>query len=481
MSKDSFSRELLEKAYDNIKAIHKENIWNLDLDDNFKTALGITYLVLSKDKFIKKDKDNNHRIDRLSKNVATSDINALFLGCNEPEILHTLEDDNVWILDNFRDSLAHEKSDIDEDQRKILIFNDIDDRHLNAIIKFDWLDEYMRADILSKRKTNHFVKKGIYYNNYIDKNKSHETLKIINDSIIYKVEVDGQDLNMRKLSDMIEHVFNNCSKEEFENGKYNESFARAKIKLEEEILKEYPDAKIRISRDKQKLQIRKKAKKKLSNYYSDYDEVYENIKTLFERKSTIILNTLRDIFDFIDNNIDEENIFRKLNSDIGIMQRKELVNRLLCTFIYIYGINSIVINKNKLLNDEYLSLVDNAIFKVGNQGIRSCSIIRRNSLEGYLDKIDGEKHFLYHYQRCHKENVKKLYLNAKEEKEKAMKEYYNNFYVPLIPKGKIKEKPLHIRDYLICVIKDTISKYEEIDYESNTLKKEYKNIVTFRG
>ena len=102
--------------YDKFKSIEYNRVSDyLYLDKYTELAFCLAYMTLSKEKIIDKDKENDDQLGRLTKHVKTTDIDTL-LNCNGITIIDTDQYDNTWILDNIRDSIMHEKFDIDEDQ-----------------------------------------------------------------------------------------------------------------------------------------------------------------------------------------------------------------------------------------------------------------------------------------------------------------------------------------------------------------------------
>ena len=109
-------------------------------------AIGVSTFLMWRDKEIK----SQDRLGRLTKMVATTDIDALFapsFNTEMPTITNALENDNLWILDNFRDSIMHAAFDIDLDNKCIIINNTQPERTLQATIPFSWFVAYTKNDI----------------------------------------------------------------------------------------------------------------------------------------------------------------------------------------------------------------------------------------------------------------------------------------------------------------------------------------------
>jgi len=168
MSKKNFSIKINDMISKKIKALEELNIEEfLKKDKYFEFILCLSYMTLSKEKIIDKDIKNTDRLGRLTKHVYTIDIDYLFspsFSKTQPIINYAKENDNVWILDNIRDSIMHECFIIDEENECIIINNTGHDRELNAIIPFSWFIKYAKNDILNKKISNHHIIRGIYYN-----------------------------------------------------------------------------------------------------------------------------------------------------------------------------------------------------------------------------------------------------------------------------------------------------------------------------
>ena len=121
MSKESFSKKIYETIYTKIKTLEYTNPNAFfKYDENFELVLCLDYLTLSKESIIKKDIKNSDKLGRLTKMVSTTDIDAVFapsFNSEMPIIYSASEYNNLWILDNIRDSIMHGSFDIDEENK----------------------------------------------------------------------------------------------------------------------------------------------------------------------------------------------------------------------------------------------------------------------------------------------------------------------------------------------------------------------------
>ena len=141
MSKLDYSRYIAHIMKDKIGSINSGNIDFLlkDNDKLYVLALSIAYLTLSKEKIIEKDKNNTDKLGRLTKHIKVSDLDTIFepsFSSKMPLILEADSTDNLWILDNFRDSIMHGEFEMDLAGEVLLINNTGYDRRLKAEIPF---------------------------------------------------------------------------------------------------------------------------------------------------------------------------------------------------------------------------------------------------------------------------------------------------------------------------------------------------------
>jgi hypothetical protein len=182
-----------------------------------------------------------------------------------PRILEAKEQNNLWILDNIRDSIMHGSFDIDEENKCFLINNTQYDRELKAEIPFSWFIAYAKNDILSKKTLDSYTIRNIYYNKDKDDKHFFDTKKELMNNILYRVNIQGNNFNIRNIENRIKELFNIYSKEEIDtnliekyinnidskkikyNQKYLVSFYIAKEKVKKIIEKEFPKVTIDIT------------------------------------------------------------------------------------------------------------------------------------------------------------------------------------------------------------------------------------------
>ena len=120
MSKRDFSEKIIETMEKKIKAIESIDPDEFaKKDEYFELAICLAYMTLSKEKIIDKDIKNDDQIKRLNENVDRNEINKVFnpsFSKEMPVILYTAVNDDVWMLDNIRDSIMHGSFDVDEDK-----------------------------------------------------------------------------------------------------------------------------------------------------------------------------------------------------------------------------------------------------------------------------------------------------------------------------------------------------------------------------
>ena len=75
MKKESFSHQIFSTLYGKLKLLeYREPIYFFEYDEYFELTLCLAYMTLSKEKIIHKEIENTDRIGRLTKQVATTDI-----------------------------------------------------------------------------------------------------------------------------------------------------------------------------------------------------------------------------------------------------------------------------------------------------------------------------------------------------------------------------------------------------------------------
>ena len=450
MSRESFSYKLTKDMYNKILALEDDYLdYVLDFDDTFELALALAYIVVSKEKIIEKDKKNDDNLKRLTRQVPKEEIDKLFTGKYSNMIEETEEEDNTWILDVIRDSIAHHKIDIDEDNEVIIFNNDFPNRKFKAVIPFSWFKDYLKSDLLSKRITNNFSYRSYYYNNnYYHKGIISKPMKSVFNNILYLVNIEGENIPIKEVTDKIEKLMSSYSliettEKEFDsslmgkykyNKKYFSSFLNAKEKLKKELEKDYPNSKIEIIVDDWRYSLSKRANKKLLPRYRSYKDLYQDLNSLVQSKELKLLNTYTDIYKYIEEiNYNEElNDSDKLIKLLKIINKKspslshdstydknnynEAKQKIFLLLLQVYGISTIVINNDILDNSEYLEYLDNSCFAYNKKTLEEYQKSRRTCVKEMLRYRRNYFRQLDNYNKCHKECVK----------ESALK--YNNLY-----------------------------------------------------
>ena len=211
MSKQTFSQKISESIYKKINSIENMDINAfLKKDEYFEIALCLSYMTLSKEKIIKKDIKNKDRIARLSQMVDSSEINKVFqtgFAKEMPVITYAKENNNLWILDNIRDSIMHGAFDVDEEKQLFLINNNQYDRELIAEIPFSWFISYAKNDILSKKILDNYTIRNFYYNKYKKNKNNFYTNKELINNILYNVNIKGNKFNINIVEKRIKELF----------------------------------------------------------------------------------------------------------------------------------------------------------------------------------------------------------------------------------------------------------------------------------
>ena len=406
MSKESFSLKLTEDIIKRFKAIDRLELDTLlENNDTFLLALAISYMTLSKEKIIKKDYNNKDRTDinRLTRRVPTQDIDLLFDGENQPNIIYTDVEDNTWILDNIRDSILHEHFDILEEERLLVIDNTMYGKRLKAEIPFDWFFDYINTNILNKRFTDKYTNRGFFFNpdysnlhpdikGYIPKQLKRDIRYFaVQNHIIYKVDIEGNKLPIQELDEKIYSTFLRIAIEEVTDEdiqkyapkipkelysypiKYSVSFLKAKDEVEEQLKKDYPDSKIRIRIEQRKRKLVNKFRQKYFNTTYDYYDLFRNLNTLFKKRSKAELDALPNLFNYINNEGNlkhfDKNIlirivygekYRESKNNLSFVGDMISAKDIICdTLFQVYGLTILAINKSALNNEESLKSISN--------------------------------------------------------------------------------------------------------------------------
>jgi len=397
MSKESFSEKISETMYKKLKAIeYYSPAYFLEHDENFEIALCLAYMTLSKEKIIDKEMKNKDRLGRLTKHVDMVEINKVFtpgFAKDMPKIICAKENNNLWILDNIRDSIMHGVFEIDEERKLFLINNDQFDRDLIAEIPFSWFIAYAKNDILSKKTADKYTIRGFYYN----KNKSNknylETKYELMNNILYRINITGNKFNIKDIKSRINELLDTYSKEEItsediekyrscinkERIKYNEqylvSFYIASEKLKANIEKKFPGTNLNIYIDNNKHRFINQKEKRLPKFYNDYDIMFNRFNEEVSPKGINLLEYLSNIIEALDLTIEKEllnnndlkdrvklfnyilsrdniDYYKIKNKSVVIKQNLEIL-RTIC--LNTYGLATLVINHETLYNPYFLN------------------------------------------------------------------------------------------------------------------------------
>ena len=399
MSKETFSKKISETMYKKTKAIEYLDLKALlEKDEDFEIAICLAYMSLSKEKIIEKDIKNDDRLARLTQKVDTLEIDKVFqngFAKEMPKIIYARENNNLWILDNIRDSIMHGACDIDEERKIFIINNTQYNRELKAEIPFSWFIAYAKNDILSKKISNNHTIKNYYYNKSKENKKNLDTRKELFSNILYRVNIYGSNFNITDIENRINELFLLYSNDDIsdeliekyknqigsEKIKYNEkylvSFYNAKQKVIDTIKKEFPGVTIKIFIDNRKHRFVNKAVKKMPQYFTDYNTMFNTFNTTLSPKGISQLRFISHIIESIsiNQNNDEEyenisdwkkttimlhkmltgvnvrddkinNLSQILNQDLKILQS---------IYLNIYGLSTLVINHETLYNKHFLN------------------------------------------------------------------------------------------------------------------------------
>ncbi len=430
MSKVDFSKKIstvIEHKINSLESLNYNEF--LKNDEYFELALCLAYLNLSKEKIIDKELKNPKRLDRLKKHVPTIDIDALFrqgFSNKMPIINNSKEDNNLWILDNIRDSIMHEMLEIDEVKKCIIIKNDYYDRDLECEIPFSWIIDYAKYDILSKKISDNYKFKGFYYNKHKKDNSYLNTKKEISNTILYSVNIKGNKFNIKNVENRIKEIFEECSLIEIDeeiiekyqeqininkkhyNNKYLISFYNTIAIVKNKISNEFPDITLDIFINERKNNLINKSSKKIASYYKNYDLLYSQLNELVKPKGISLLNHLTSIIENLnsdiektDNNSIKENMCL-INSIITNEKKQytsitdiyndfyKTLNVLRTICINTYGICTLVINNNELYKQYYeknnMDMSDLCTIAYTNQGYLDCARKRKTIILDILEQ-----------------------------------------------------------------------------------------------
>lgn len=345
MSKELFSQSIYQTLYRRIKLLeYREPVYFFEYDEYFELALCIAYMALSKEKIIDKEIENSDRINRLNKMVSTTDIDAVFaptFNSEMPTITNTLENNNLWILDNFRDSIMHAAFDIDMENKLLIINNTQDERNLQATIPFSWFIAYTKNHIFNKKVLDKYTVRGFFYNDYKKTKTNINTYSEIFSHIMYEVVITGKQFKVNEVEDRIRELFELYKHEQIDqdtfatyqtklprtknnyNQRYLTTFAVVCNKVKTKLKEEYPDLDIKIFVKDKKHKIAKRLTRKMDETYSRYDTFIDSLNAQLYPRHKVELNYIANIISSL-TPINEEIIKRDKES-----HRMLLFNQLL--------------------------------------------------------------------------------------------------------------------------------------------------------
>lgn len=396
MSKKSYSTKIASLMYDKFKSIEFDRVEDyLYLDKYTELAFCLAYMTLSKEKIIHKDKENNDPLGRLTRYVHTIDIDTL-IDCDGIIIKYPDKYDNTWVLDNIRDSIMHEKFEIDEEKEIIIINNDKEDRIFKAEISFNWFINYIKKDIYSKR-----VSDKITINHFIDRPSSKGLTTFIycyeiEHHILTKVDIIGDKLNIKELEEKVRFYLSYYSKLEptsleeeqykdellkLKNNRHNRiyyadrdllTYINTKEKVINKLKEEYPDIDVKISIDNRKNRLKNKMKKNLPVKCLSYEDVVGGLNSLTNRKSNELIDSITSIYTKLDShkkydsaylqrNIGKKEIINIVKGDEYYQSNNKTIDEylfnkaksdLMLIFIQVYVLSTLVINREDIYNKE---------------------------------------------------------------------------------------------------------------------------------
>ena len=319
MAKRDFSEKIIETMEKKIKAI--ENIDPDEFakkDEYFELAICLAYMTLSKEKIIDKDIKNDDQIKRLNENVDRNEINKVFdpsFSKKMPIIIKTAINDNLWILDNIRDSIMHGSFDVDEDKKCFILNNTQENREFEAEIPFSWFIAYAKNNILNQKQLKEFDVKGYYFNKNKQDRKNFKVQKEIYNNILYKVKITGDKVNTKEVEETIRTLFDKYAQEEIDKNiieqyreridsetyKYNEEYLVSYYIAEDKVLKDlqakYPNNTITISTVNYRENIKALAKRQMPKDHHSYELMMKELNELAGKKGMILLNYTTNLID----------------------------------------------------------------------------------------------------------------------------------------------------------------------------------------
>lgn len=395
MSKQTFAHSASDLMDKKIQAVeYLEPSAFFCKDDDFELLLCLAYMTLSKEKIIRKELKNPDRMGRLTKMVDMKEIDKVFapgFSSRLPIINYARENNNLWILDNIRDSIMHGMFDIDEENRNFIIKNDYFDRDLDAIVPFEWFIAYAKNDILSKKMLDDYVVRGFYYNKDKKDGYSFYTRREVNKNILYNARITGKEFNVADIQTRVRELFDSYSLDNYDeeeidsyismidpdrnvyNERYLASFYISAARVKETIESEFPGVNVTIFIEGRKHKITNKIVKRYPNRYTNYDLLFNDFNNAVSSKGNMLLGYLSNIIENIGSvgELDYSkltvpevmNIFNvmldkramKFNNPEDVKQmfnETKKVLRSLC--LSVYGLSTLVINHEGLYSNHFL-------------------------------------------------------------------------------------------------------------------------------
>ena len=475
MSKENFSKTMSDLMYRKIKSL--EYLYIDDFfkkDEYFELALCLSYMTLSKEKIIRKEIKNKDRIGRLTNYVDTSTINKVFdpSFSEEPlRIISAKENNNVWILDNIRDSIMHGAFDIDEQRKCFIINNNQHDRDLHIEVPFSWFIAYAKNDILSKKILDKYTIRGFYYNKQKIHKQNLNTKGELFRSILYEVRITGSEFNVKKIEKRVRELFKEYSQKDIDSQiiktyqnsidlskiKYNEeyliSFYNAKDNIKKIIESEYPGTIVDIHIDNRKYKIQKRASKRMHKHYQNYDLFYENLSNIIKNKSNSLLNYISNIIENLD--VITEIDYQKCDD----LEKMELINYLMndeytkytksreiydsyqnnlkmlrSICLNVYGLATLVINHENIYNDYFQGLYpqEYKLLAYTKQPYTDYANKRKNIimkiLKKEIDLFEKKEQLSKCNSETGKNKIKEIITNIEQEINNLHKDLENNNY-----------------------------------------------------
>lgn len=318
MSKTDFSKAISGMMHD--KAIVLESSNPLEFfkyDEYLELVLCIAYMTLSKEKIIKKEIKNEDKLGRLTKMVSTKDIDLVFDPSfnpgDMPHVTHAEVWDNLWILDNIRDSIMHGQFTVDFTNKCFNIKNEMEKRGLEATVPFSWFIKYTQNDIFKKKIMDEYTVSGFFYDNS-KKDKRHFRIpEEIYNHIFYNVHVSGNKFNVIGIEKEVKELFRKYMDVEITaedkvkyrrrtllyGNNYKEnyliSFFKASDMVKEELEKKYPNLKIEIHSVNRKQKLVSKLSRNLDRNYKNYDLMFDELEYFQSHRSDNLINALSNI------------------------------------------------------------------------------------------------------------------------------------------------------------------------------------------